>query len=167
MTENGCEVMNLLLTRNGERGMGLSQKVYAMGLFRMRDQKMTAQKTKLTLQVPKKSKKKTTPHPTKASTSISVVPPLPKNEPTRTISGAMIACCHCESISSQCSRRVFSEKAWSALISWNEVAHHVMNQPICEECYKEMRAILMDRSDELDVMVDPERYGRVQDSKAS
>jgi hypothetical protein len=121
---------------------------------------MTTPKTKSTLRNPKKSRKKE-PHPV---SPVSVLPPLPKDD-SRIISGAMAACCNCETFS-QCRRRVFSEKAWSALLLWQEIPSHAINQPICDECYKEMRDILMERSEELDVMIETYHKSPIQE-KAS
>ena len=55
--------------------------------------------------------------------------------------------CGCES---SCRRRVFSEQAWTVLLLWNEINPQAVDQPICDECYQEIREILIDRSDEVD-----------------
>lgn len=51
---------------------------------------------------------------------------------------------------SSCRRRVFSEQAWTLLLLWNEINPQAVDQPICDECYHEIREILIDRSDEVD-----------------
>jgi hypothetical protein len=58
-------------------------------------------------------------------------------------------CSNCES-STKSRRRDFSEQAWSVLILWNEVAGTAVQQPICDDCYGEMREVLIDRADEID-----------------
>ncbi len=49
-----------------------------------------------------------------------------------------------------CRRRSFSEQAWTVLLLWNEINAGVVDQPICEQCYEEMRDILIDRADEIE-----------------
>jgi hypothetical protein len=45
---------------------------------------------------------------------------------------------------------VFSEQAWTVLLLWNEINPQAVDQPICDECYHEIREILIDRSEEVD-----------------
>ena len=47
-------------------------------------------------------------------------------------------------------RRTFSEQAWTVLLLWNEISPAAVDQPICEDCYQEMREILIDRTDEIE-----------------
>ena len=49
-----------------------------------------------------------------------------------------------------CRRRTFSEQAWTVLLLWNEINPGAVDQPICEQCYEEMRDILIDRADEVE-----------------
>ena len=58
----------------------------------------------------------------------------------------------CKNCSSQgiCRRRSFSEQAWTVLLLWNEINPGSVDQPICEQCYEEMRDILIDRADEIE-----------------
>ena len=50
-------------------------------------------------------------------------------------------------------KRDFSEKAWQALMFWNEVGKQAIDRPICDECYNELRDVLIDRSDEIETSV--------------
>ena len=49
----------------------------------------------------------------------------------------------------KCRRRDFSEQAWAVLVLWNEVQTAAVDQPICEDCYNELREVLIDRSEEI------------------
>ncbi len=49
-------------------------------------------------------------------------------------------------------QREFSPSAWSALTLWGEVAQKTHGQPICEGCYRELRDLLIERTDELERM---------------
>lgn len=57
-------------------------------------------------------------------------------------------CAHCGS-DHKSTRRDFSNQAWSALVSWGEINTKTIDQPICGECYTELREVLMDRADDL------------------
>lgn len=57
-------------------------------------------------------------------------------------------CAHCTT-ETRCSRRDFSEQAWSVLLAWKEVNKSSIDQPLCGDCYDELREILIDRADEL------------------
>lgn len=63
--------------------------------------------------------------------------------------GAMSICSNCSTFS-KCRRRTFSEQAWVVLLLWNEISPSAVDQPVCDECYKEMREILIDRTDEIE-----------------
>ena len=58
--------------------------------------------------------------------------------------------CRSCGLDTSCRRRTFSEQAWSALLAWGEATVDVMDQPICNTCYQEMRETLMDRADEIE-----------------
>lgn len=45
--------------------------------------------------------------------------------------------------------RDFSAQAKLALVAWEEVEQSVVEQPICDECYEDLREALVDRVDEL------------------
>ncbi len=47
-------------------------------------------------------------------------------------------------------KREFSDQAWTVLVLWAEVQKNVVEQPICEECYAELREVLIDRADEVE-----------------
>src|SRR5689334_11416042 len=47
-------------------------------------------------------------------------------------------------------RRTFSEQAWTVLLLWNEINPAAVDQPVCDDCYQEMRDILIDRNHEIE-----------------
>jgi len=47
-------------------------------------------------------------------------------------------------------RRTFSEQAWAALKQWDEVSEETRHQPICSDCYEELRDVLIERSEEIE-----------------
>ena len=53
-------------------------------------------------------------------------------------------------------KRDFSDQAWTVLVLWAEVQKGVVEQPICEECYAELREVLIDRADEISEAVNVE-----------
>lgn len=62
------------------------------------------------------------------------------------------SCSNC-GVEAGCRRRVFSEQAWTLLLLWNEINPQAVDQPICDECYLEIREILIDRSEEVDLAI--------------
>lgn len=62
------------------------------------------------------------------------------------------SCNHCGT-DTKCRRRDFSDQAWSVLVLWNEVQAGVVDQPICESCYDELREVLIDRADEVEAAI--------------
>lgn len=46
--------------------------------------------------------------------------------------------------------RCFSEQAWAVLLLWKEINVSTVEKPICDCCYSELRAILIERMDEFD-----------------
>jgi hypothetical protein len=57
-------------------------------------------------------------------------------------------CSHCgEETKSR--RREFSEQAYSALLVWGEIQASTVDQAICENCYIELRDVLIDRADDI------------------
>ncbi len=58
-------------------------------------------------------------------------------------------CANCGA-DSKCRRRDFSEQAWSVLLLWKEVQTSTVDQAICEDCYNELREVLIDRADEIE-----------------
>ncbi|MFK7824963.1 MAG: hypothetical protein AB8G05_12455 [Oligoflexales bacterium] len=63
---------------------------------------------------------------------------------------SVLGTCHNCNAESRCSRRQFSEQAWTVLLLWNEINPSAVDQPICGDCYEEMRDILIDRTDEIE-----------------
>lgn len=59
------------------------------------------------------------------------------------------SCSHC-STDTKSRRRDFSEQAWTVLVLWNEVQGGAVDQPICDDCYGELRETLIDRADEIE-----------------
>ena len=46
-------------------------------------------------------------------------------------------------------KRLFSDVALSALITWGDLEEELVDSAICEDCYKELRDVLIDNADEL------------------
>ena len=63
---------------------------------------------------------------------------------------SVLGTCHNCGVEARCSRRQFSEQAWTVLLLWNEINPSAVDQPICADCYEEMRDILIDRTDEIE-----------------
>lgn len=51
---------------------------------------------------------------------------------------------------SRCRRRDFSAQVWSVLLMWEEVGMEAVDQPICNDCYGDLREILIERCDEME-----------------
>ena len=58
-------------------------------------------------------------------------------------------CSNCSSLTHS-RRRQFSEQAWFFLLSWDEINASAVDRAICDDCYYEMREILIDRNEELE-----------------
>ena len=58
-------------------------------------------------------------------------------------------CANC-SVVTHSRRRQFSEQAWYFLLSWNEISQKAVDQAICDDCYYELREVLIDRNEELE-----------------
>ena len=52
-------------------------------------------------------------------------------------------------VSARLQKRTFSDQAASALIVWGDISQDHVGQAICENCYRELRDILIDRSADL------------------
>lgn len=63
----------------------------------------------------------------------------------------MDKCHHCGA-DVQVRKRQFSDRAWSALINWGEVRSENMGKAICQDCYVELREILIERTHEIEKM---------------
>lgn len=46
-------------------------------------------------------------------------------------------------------KREFSDQAWAALVSWGEISTQTVDQPICTDCYVNLREVLIDRSEDV------------------
>ncbi len=57
-------------------------------------------------------------------------------------------CANC-SVDSKCRKRDFSVEAWTVLVIWNEVQAAAVDQPMCDECYNELRETLIDRASDV------------------
>ncbi len=64
-------------------------------------------------------------------------------------------CNNCGS-NARCRRRSFSKQAWTVLLLWKEVNPNAIEKPICDDCYKELRDVLIDRADEIEASLDQE-----------
>ena len=64
------------------------------------------------------------------------------------ISNSEKVCCHCYSTKKSIKRK-FSNQAWSALLKWEEIKKEIINQPICDVCYNELRLILIERESDI------------------
>ncbi len=68
---------------------------------------------------------------------------------TMQIAGECASC----GVESRSRRREFTEQTWSVLLAWNEIDRDVVDRPICDSCYEELREILIDRADEVELAV--------------
>lgn len=59
------------------------------------------------------------------------------------------ACFHCGA-RVQVRIRQFSERAVSALVRWGELQSDISNKAICQDCYAELREILIERTHEME-----------------
>ena len=46
-------------------------------------------------------------------------------------------------------RREFSDQAWAALVTWNEISSKAVDSPLCNDCYFNFRDVLIERADEM------------------
>ena len=66
-----------------------------------------------------------------------------------------IECSNCGAMAKS-RRREFSDQVWAVLIAWGEVEANVVDHPICDDCYNELRDILIDRASEYEAaLADP------------
>jgi len=47
-------------------------------------------------------------------------------------------------------RRDFSEQVWSMLLVWGEIGEKSVDQMICDDCYRDLREVLIERSVEME-----------------
>ncbi len=72
---------------------------------------------------------------------------------------------HCPncSVFSNCRRRDFSEQAMTVLLLWGEIAPAAVEQPVCDDCYEELREVLIDRADEVDAALSGKGAERIRE----
>lgn len=46
-------------------------------------------------------------------------------------------------------KRSFSDQALAALIVWNDLPEKLIGEPICEDCYEELREVLIERIEDV------------------
>ena len=63
--------------------------------------------------------------------------------------GRKKSCCPRCGIDGVLQKRVFSDQALAALVVWQELESTLIDDPLCHECYVELRDILIERSEEL------------------
>ena len=51
-------------------------------------------------------------------------------------------------------RREFSEQAIAALVCWSEIQEQHVDQPLCDDCYFNLRDVLIERAGEIDALPD-------------
>lgn len=76
-------------------------------------------------------------------------PQVHRVQETLTSAQTTHVCANCETVS-KVRRRDFSGQAWAVLLAWEEVKKPAVDQPICEDCYNELREVLIDRADEIE-----------------
>lgn len=65
-----------------------------------------------------------------------------------------------------CRYREFSPQTWSLLIHWQEVDESAVDQPMCAECYRDLREVLIERADQMQgAFQQPERQPVVKKSR--
>lgn len=60
----------------------------------------------------------------------------------------LATCPRCE-LEGKLKKREFSDQALAALISWGDLNESLVDEPVCDECYRELRDVLIDNSEEL------------------
>ena len=58
-------------------------------------------------------------------------------------------CAHCSG-ENKTRNRDFSAQIWAVLLHWGEIEDAVVGQPLCDSCYRELRNLLIDRSEEME-----------------
>jgi bacterioferritin-associated ferredoxin len=64
------------------------------------------------------------------------------------MSGKLQDCPRCGN-AARLEKRPFSDQALAALITWGDMERTLIGQAICEECYSEMRDILIERGEDI------------------
>ena len=55
-------------------------------------------------------------------------------------------CCSCQEVR----HRAFNDGVWNLLVYWGEVEEGARDRPMCAECYRDIRDLLIDRSSEME-----------------
>lgn len=72
--------------------------------------------------------------------------------------------CHNCTLEKTSRRRSFSEQAWTVLLLWNEITPNTVDQAICDDCYDELRDVLIDRSEEVEAAMNQEGVDKIRQS---
>ncbi len=62
-------------------------------------------------------------------------------------------------MNSRLQKRAFSDQALAALVIWGDLDRRLVSQSICDDCYEELRDILIDRSAEV-LTIDANTLGK-------
>ncbi|MEZ4741228.1 MAG: hypothetical protein R3B45_02075 [Bdellovibrionota bacterium] len=60
-------------------------------------------------------------------------------------------------------RRDFSEQALTVLLIWGEISADCVDQPLCDDCYDELREVLIDRADEVELALRNKEVERIRE----
>ncbi|MCX6130146.1 MAG: hypothetical protein NTX25_13905 [Proteobacteria bacterium] len=74
------------------------------------------------------------------------------------MSGKIQDCPRCGN-TARLEKRPFSDQVVAALITWGDIEQSLVGQAICEECYTELRDILIERSEDIK-KVKPKNIGK-------
>lgn len=71
-------------------------------------------------------------------------------------------CPNCK-VQNVCRRREFSEQALTVLLLWGEIRPDAVDFPICDDCYDDMREVLIDRAEEIETALNGEDVFKVRE----
>lgn len=60
---------------------------------------------------------------------------------------------------SRLSKRTFSDQALAALVVWKDLSETLIDHPLCDDCYEELRDVLIERIEEVKA-VTPRSFSR-------
>ena len=69
---------------------------------------------------------------------------------TSVMHSSVLSCGNCCS-KQECRHRAFNDDVWDLLVEWGEVEKESRDLPMCAECYRDIRDLLIDRSQEMEV----------------
>lgn len=55
------------------------------------------------------------------------------------------------------SKRSFSDQALAALVVWNDLSEKLIDEPLCDDCYEELREVLIERIEDVKT-VEPRKF---------